>query len=111
MDALGKIARASEALAPSGASGAPNEAHDLTTTAATPTAATATGINTERGGWFTVTVGVAFNIRFGGSSVGDPADTAAFPAGMYHFLLQKTETYFKITANATGKAAYWRSAL
>lgn len=108
MDALGQIAQAARALAPDSRSGVGSYAQDLTCTAATATAATSTGIPAH-GGFFSWSCGQAFNIRFGGSAVADPADTAAFPAGLYQMYLDGTQTKFKITANVTGKACYWRS--
>jgi hypothetical protein len=108
MDAPGQIAQAARALAPDSLSTVGSYAQDLTVTAATATAATSTNVPAH-GGFFSVSVGVAFNIRFGGAAVADPADTAAFPAGLYQFYLSGAQTKFKITANATGKACYWRS--
>lgn len=102
------IAQAARALAPSSLSTAPGYAQDLTVTAATATAATTTRVP-PRGGWFTVSVSQAFNIRFADALVADPGDTASFTAGIYSWWLDGSQTHFKITANVTGKATYWRS--
>jgi hypothetical protein len=101
------LSRSALLLAP-GESATGVAATDLTVTAATPTSATATGAGAG-GTFFSFAVGVAFNIRFGGSTVANPADTASFPAGMYSVYLNGAQTHFKITANATGKATYWKS--
>lgn len=88
------------------ATGNDNEA-DLT--AATATAALETGVGECTDRWITICVSQSFNFRFGGSGVGDPADTGAVPAGMYSFVLNPTLTHFKVTASANAKLKYWRS--
>lgn len=104
MDALGRIAQASRRLPPR----ASNET-ETSLTAATPTAAIATGVPADKGMHFTIAVSVAFNIRFGDSGVTNPADTAAFVAGVYDFFLAPTDTFYKVTANANGKCKSWIS--
>lgn len=88
----------------------PVTATDVDLTIATPTSAIATGVTTDTTGhWITITCSVGFNIRFGASNVGDPANKGSFPAGAYSFELTKNETHFKVTPIATGAMTYWRS--
>ena len=91
-----------------------NNKTETALTAATPTAALATGA-TRSDTWLMISINVAFNITFnddGDTADTDPAnpgDNPAFPAGVYSFELNTKNRKFKVTPNANGRMCHWRS--
>lgn len=61
--------------------------------------------------WVSIAINVAFNIEFGASGVGAPADTGVLAAGLYEFEASKgaEETHFRIMPNANGELKWWVS--
>lgn len=85
---------------------APTAPTETALTATTATSAIATGVPSG-GGFVTVEIDVAYNIKFGTSAVGAPAAHYAFTSGGRRFWTD--QTHFRITPAANGYASSWKS--
>jgi hypothetical protein len=88
---------------------ATGNATETSCTAATATAAVATGVGETNDRWISVAVSQPFNILFGESGVAAPANTGVFPPGVHSFILNRMLTHFRVTTTANGTCLSWKS--
>lgn len=83
---------------------------NTTLSAGTASAALATGAVADSEGLvLAVACPAAFNIRFGLSTVSDPAASYAFPAGVHLFQLNGRHTHFKIITAGASFCCHWQA--